>query len=117
MWPILVLLEDLKQLFCAGLFCGEGKPKLAEFLDPLANEIAILKEGVEILEKQRTLGHVLYVADAPARAFIEGIKGHTASEACGYCDIEGEWKENRIVFPFVAASDRQPLLYLSLIHI
>lgn len=39
------------------------------------------------------------VCDAPARAFLKNVKGHTGYSGCEKCMQEGEYVNNRVVFP------------------
>lgn len=51
------------------------------------------------------------ICDAPARAFICGIKGHTGYFGCGKCIQEGDYVDNRIVFPEINATLRSDLSF------
>ncbi|KAB0794567.1 hypothetical protein PPYR_11406 [Photinus pyralis] len=41
------------------------------------------------------------ICDAPAKAFVCGIKGHSGYFGCGKCTQEGDFIQNRVVFPEV----------------
>ena len=36
---------------------------------------------------------VVFIADAPARAFLQCVKGHNAKVGCSYCKIEGIYRQ------------------------
>lgn len=38
-----------------------------------------------------------FICDAPVRALIKGIKGHTSYHAYERCTIKGYWKNNQIM--------------------
>jgi hypothetical protein len=38
------------------------------------------------------------ICDAPARAYVTGIKGHTGFYGCGKCTVKGKYYEHRFVF-------------------
>lgn len=38
------------------------------------------------------------IYDAPAKAFIKCIKGHTEYYGCDKCEEESEWRNNRMLF-------------------
>ncbi|XP_011861674.1 PREDICTED: uncharacterized protein LOC105558539, partial [Vollenhovia emeryi] len=38
------------------------------------------------------------ICDAPAKAVIKCIKGHTGYYGCDKCEEEGEWRDNRMLF-------------------
>jgi hypothetical protein len=40
----------------------------------------------------------MFICDAPARAFLQCVKGHTSYEGCAYCRIVGVRENNRVVF-------------------
>lgn len=46
------------------------------------------------------------IADAPAKAYILLIKGHTGFYSCTKCQVEGEYLENRVCFSDQAAKLR-----------
>ena len=75
------------------IFQGESKPSnLPEFLNPLIEEINELKT-VGIVFQQRLLQfdypNCLFICDAPARAFVKSVKGHTGYYGCEKCECEG----------------------------
>lgn len=94
-WPILCTF-DRHDPFIVALFHGVAKPQpLDDFLQDFLIELNLLKaNGIgahEVTVKA-------FICDAPARAFVKCIKGHTGFSACERCTITGYTKENRRVF-------------------
>lgn len=56
-----------------GIYCGESKPPLQEFMEPFVNEMMVLLDS-----EVRFKGHKFnvkmnyFVCDSPARAFVKG---------------------------------------------
>jgi hypothetical protein len=90
MWPILAAFvnrPDVKP-FLIGLYVGYGSPKSIEhFLEDFVQEILSIKEkgGIEINGKLIPFEIRAFCCDAPARAFLCGIKYHTAFHGCSKC--------------------------------
>lgn len=56
-----------------GVWSGESKPPLAEFLEPLINELKrFLSNGVYINSKRIEIQMGNIICDTPARSFIKG---------------------------------------------
>lgn len=58
----------------AGIWCGNGKPPLSEYLNPIISELAeLISNGIVVV------GHTIKVqlgfiaCDTPARAYVKGI--------------------------------------------
>lgn len=104
-WPILGSLVGSKEVFTIGIYYGQGKPTdVDEFLKPFvqsANEL--YKNGIEVENKIVSFKISAFICDAPARAFISGIKNHNGYFACGKCTTKGVRKLNRLTFPEVNA--------------
>lgn len=82
------------------LFYGNSKPTcLSEFLSDFLGEIDSLKEnGIAFNDKTISVSLLTFVCDAPARAFLKCIKGHTGYNSCERCSIPGSYKNNRVHF-------------------
>lgn len=39
--------------------------------------------------------------DAPAKAFLMKVKGHSGFFSCTRCTIEGEYQQSRVCFPYL----------------
>jgi len=112
-WPILARTINTMQPMCIGMYYGDGKPNLNNFLHGLVEELPQLKEGKVIAGDIRRVSSVVFIADAVARSFLQGIKGHNSFDGCGYCRIDGERCDNRTIFPFVDATPRTNEAYAS----
>ena len=103
LWPILCSVKNIgnKDPFVVGAFCGKEKPGSAsEFLADFVSEAdSILRNGLTIGEKNFSAIIHSFVCDAPARAFLKGIKCHSGYASCEKCTIHGEY-EGKVVFPF-----------------
>lgn len=75
-WPILFNVHEFPQIgaMTIGIFCGNGKPKLAkEYLAPFINEIIpILENGIYINGHKIDIVIRSFICDSPARAFVKG---------------------------------------------
>lgn len=111
LWPILALIHPLQKPVCVALFLGEQKPEINQFLSPFVDELKVLQSGTLIHHEMRTLGKVTFVCDSVARSYIQCVKGHMAVDACPYCRIEGEYKDDRMTFAFTNNEMRSDQLY------
>ena len=87
---------EMKPFFVA-IYQGPSKPSSAEiFLRPLLNELLFLLEkglDVSINVKSYTfkVGIDKFILDAPARAFLKCIIGHSGYFSCERCEEPGEY--------------------------
>jgi len=104
-WPILCCVNSIpnSRPFAVGIFFGKSKPSSSkEFLTSFVQETKkILEHGLELSSPGKSFQVRIHsiICDAPARAFICNIKGHTGYFGCGKCVQEGSYVENRVVFP------------------
>lgn len=83
LWPILgsvVNIPSIKsQVFPIGIYHGKGKPSCPiEFLSCFVDEVvSLITDGVELNGKKISLVLKGICCDAPAKAFILGVKSHT----------------------------------------
>ena len=100
-WPILGTIHG-KNIgpFVIALYCGKQKPNnVTDYLQEFVNEICDLHEnGILINNKQYYLKLHAFICDAPARAFIKCVAGHTSKHGCERCNCIGKSVERRIVF-------------------
>lgn len=105
LWPILGLVRDLDTSpFMIAVFGGETKPKsLTEYLSDLVRELNSLRSGFNFKGKVFFLKVCSIVCDAPARAFVKGIKGHSGYSSCDKCSQSGIYIRGRMTFPLTNA--------------
>lgn len=97
-WPIQCAVDgvDMRPFFVR-VWLGDGKPPLEEYLRPFVNEIlTLLENGLTCPKngKQYSIEVYMFVADAPARAYLKCIKGHSGYFSCERCTVEGEYIHN-----------------------
>lgn len=101
-WPILATLEEdpEKKPFLISIFHGKTKPPVHEFLASFVTEFNELeKDGVKFMGKTYGIKIRCFICDAPAKAFIKCVKGHTGFYGCDKCVQKGA-RINRVqVFP------------------
>lgn len=79
----------LKMLFIISLYLGNSKPSsLHEFPDDFLSEFEeIIRQGVSLEDKTFQVELRAFICDAPARAFLKQVKGHTGYFSCERCVI------------------------------
>ena len=101
-WPILGMIEQLpqKEPFIIGLFYGNSKPQVTEFLADFVEDMHAVQAAGGIRFKDRLLPLEIstIICDTPARAFVKCVKGHSGYHGCDKCIQEGEW-DGRLLFP------------------
>jgi len=97
-WPILcgLCINDSIKLFIVGSYFGLKKPSsineyLSEFFEEL-NEL--LTNGLQIIDLISNVHIKGIIDDAPVRAFIKQVKGHSGYFGCEKCEEEGEYWVN-----------------------
>ena len=101
LWPILLLISDIKYrkiVIPVAFYLGKKKPKSAkDFLTDFVNEIStLIRQGVDIHGKVFKVKPPKFVCDTPARSFIKCTKGHTGFSSCEKCIIRGTTVEYQI---------------------
>jgi len=102
-WPILAYIRPNSNLvFLVGLYCGTDKPcDSNEYLKYFVNEAQhLITNGICIQSKLYSVIISVFCCDTPAKSFVLKIKGHSGFFSCSRCEIEGEYKENRMCFPY-----------------
>lgn len=93
-WPIQcsILNVNIRPIF-VGIYCGMTKPvSVDEYVEPFINECGLaIDEGIVINGKSYTVKFDKMMADAPARAFLKCIKGHSGYCSCERCTVEGKY--------------------------
>lgn len=99
-WPIQCAVDGVDmEPFFVRIWYGKGKPPLEEFLRPFVDELLLLlKEGLICVEtgKEFTIEVFLFVCDAPARAYLKCIKGHSGYFSCERCTVEGDYLSDHV---------------------
>lgn len=102
-WPILVSLTDFRdvQVSVIGLYHGYEKPAdINTYLRKFVTEANTLcNVGISFQSKIFKIEISAFVCDAPARAFVSQIKGHTGYSGCGKCRTIGLRLGGRMCFP------------------
>ena len=110
-WPILCKVHcnpDVYQPFPIAIYSGDSKPAdvnlyLAEFVDEISN---LQRTGIEIDGNHFHVRIKCFICDTPARALLKSTIGHTGTNACERCTVQGIRLEGRTVFPVVNAAER-----------
>jgi len=107
-YPILAYMRPTSNIvFLVGLYFGTEKPSDSnEFLKDFVNETK-LTHGILIENKLYKVKIDVFCCDTPAKAFILRIKSHNGFFSCSRCEIEGEYKSNRVCFPY-SKPNRRP---------
>ena len=109
LWPILGRITEFPfGPFLIAVYSGYGKPtSVSDFLNDFINEMNDIKQhGFEYDGKQYRLILTAVICDAPARAFVKCIKGHSGYNACERCVQEGVYTDGRMTFPETGAKKR-----------
>lgn len=111
-WPILGKVYSPKvsfgSVFVVAIFFGSSKPSsIDEFLHDFVAEMRCLKQsGISFRSKRLTIKIAGFSCDAPARAFVKCIKGHTAYFGCEKCTQRGKYVDGRLTYPEIDAERR-----------
>ena len=109
LWPILGMLKGVvSEVFPVALFCGQKKPPLDSYLKDFVTECKLLCEnGFVFMGHSYTVELGSLVCDAPARAFLKCIKGHSGYYSCERCEQKGVYHASgRLTFPEMDAPKR-----------
>lgn len=91
-----------EEVFIIGLSCGEAKPSsVDDYLYEFVKELKeLVKHGLDYNGKHITIATLdAFIFDAPARAFIKCVKGHSGYYGCERCVQKGEHNNGRMSFP------------------
>jgi hypothetical protein len=113
-WPIFGRIDDRqlsKQpfIFLIGIYHDDSKPgNLDDYLTDFVNEVLKFITKVFIFRETRVKVNIAALLfDAPARAFVAAVKGHTAYYGCSKCETEGVYykpdvnkrRSGRVIYP------------------
>lgn len=62
------------------------------------NTVKLKKNGFTYAKQKFNVFINCMICDAPAKAFLKCIKGHTGFYGCDKCEKEGMWIDHRMVF-------------------
>ncbi|MEE4247456.1 MAG: hypothetical protein V2I33_18765 [Kangiellaceae bacterium] len=100
-WTVLLKIPCLSRTpMLVAFYVGKSKPKPEKLLSLLVKELQPIMERMtfEIHGVKFRLDRVIFVCDAPARAFLKGCKGHSGYHSCERCCIEGRSEGHVLVF-------------------
>lgn len=117
-WPILCKISQSickVEPFIIAVYCGQSKPNsVDEYLKDFIQEYKILcNSGLVIDSKLYAVSIVGFICDAPARAFVKVIKGHTGYYGCERCTQKGIHPFGATIFNEVDAESRTNASFLS----
>lgn len=101
LWPILCSNMMDKAVYLVGAYFGYEKPRDRNvFLQSLVNDLTRL-ENKGFCKNNKIIKVRLFglICDAPAKAFVLSIKGHTGFYSCTKCTIKGTHINRRVCFP------------------
>jgi len=102
LWPLYYVINNLpihhrrKHVILQGLWCGQNKPNMTSFLQPVVDElIALHNDGLSWqLSPSQSVKTVIYldlmVADAVARPALQNFKQFNGEFGCNLCLHKGE---------------------------
>lgn len=102
LWPITMIIENIKQCFPlpVAIHCGFDKPDMNVFLEEFMKELRTLCSiGINISGIKYIISRILIVADAPARSMLQSVKSHSGFHGCYYCRQKGVKRMDRLLFP------------------
>ena len=94
LWPVLCAIVNLQPItvFPVVLTYGTSKPKDSEYLkDVICDFCHVLEHGLHEGNKHLSVHLRCIVCDAPARAFVKGIKLCSGYFGCDKCTQSGTW--------------------------
>ncbi|PIK55221.1 hypothetical protein BSL78_07951 [Apostichopus japonicus] len=111
LWPILGKIKEIANCvpFVIGLFSGKTKlGSVNEFLTDFVDEMSKVEvDGIIFNSKHYPVSLDSVICDAPSRAFVKCIKGHTGYSVCERCTQNGVYRQNQISFPECEAGKRR----------
>ena len=116
LWPILGKIKEFptSDVFIIGLYAGPSKPpSVGEYLQDFIQDLKLItSEGIDFNGKHYNVSLPdAFICDAPARAFLKGIKGHAGYSACERCVVHGVYLSGKVVFPDLNEPPRTDLTF------
>ncbi|XP_065661179.1 uncharacterized protein LOC136084665 [Hydra vulgaris] len=100
-WPILAKVNESTCLepFIVSLYFGTNKPNdLNKYFSGIVENLNNLKYPIVVSGQRYLIRAFCIVSDAPARAFIKGIKYFNGYNGCEYCRQTGSYINGKVVF-------------------
>ncbi|XP_070385108.1 uncharacterized protein [Dermacentor albipictus] len=109
-WLTLCQLKNVEssEPFPIGVYFGHSNPANSnEFLKEFVSKLSEAQKGGVFFRGRVVEVQILaVVCDAPARAFVLSIKGHSGYSSCTKCVTEGRFVYGRMCFPELNAAPR-----------
>lgn len=116
-WPILGKVQNLcdDTPFIIGIFSGQSKPSnLNDYLQKFIDEFkALTDNGFDLNDKHFNVVLDSIICDAPARAFVKCVKGHSGYSGCDKCTQSGV-HVGKMTFPETSAPLRTDVSFNAL---
>lgn len=110
LWPILcgICVDNSIKPFIIGSYFGEKKPyNVHEYLSTFIHELnGLINNGLQFNNNNISIHLKGLIADAPARAYIKQVKGHSGYFGCEKCMVEGEYLYGSVSFNDETAQER-----------
>lgn len=107
LWPILILITNIKNScpLLAGAYVGNKKPADCNtYLYDFSQELKhVITHGIQDQNRTIKVNINAFCCDAPARAFVTGLKGHTSIHGCSKCFQVGFSKYNKVLYTSVCS--------------
>lgn len=102
LWPILLSFNNIgfSKPLPVGIYVGISKPNFVDFISQLHHELLEFKANVQIESFFVKICKITFIADAPARAMLQCVKGHGGYNACHICRIPGIYEHKKVVYPY-----------------
>lgn len=117
LWPILgrLVKPKISKPFVIGLYSGDQKPtSVAEYLNHFVRDLNdLFQNGVRVSdesEERVEFSLSCIICDAPAKAFVKQIKGHSGYHGCDKCRQRGVW-HGKMTFPSTNSPLRTDALF------
>ena len=112
-WPILASVHQ-RPVFIIAIYKGKEDPKSCTvYIRRFGDEtLPYFRNGIEVGKKNYKFQLVCILADAPARAFLLGMKYHTGFFSCVKCTVRGVYCARRVCFPLLQNEEKPPLRYV-----
>lgn len=111
-WPILG--EINSTVFTIAVWCGPGKPDDSSiFLQDTIEQLNDLQEnGITIDDTSYSFKVVMFLGDAPAKAFALKVTGHGGYHCCTKCWVPGTRSNRNMCYPEIDCKRRSSAEFL-----